>query len=65
MHDRNGKPLKEGDLVLIPCVVKSLQATEEYCNVGLETLYGRRPDGAKETVYAINTAVTVLVDFKA
>lgn len=62
MHDKNGTPLKKGDVVLIPAVVKDLQAGDEYCNVSLESVHGRRPDGLKETVYAINTGVLVLHD---
>lgn len=57
MHDRDGKELKVGDTVLLPATVTQLHATEDFCNVQLASLYGRRPDGAKETVYAINTAV--------
>lgn len=36
-HDKNGKLLKAGDAVLVPCVVKEVHAGEEYCNVQLET----------------------------
>jgi len=60
MHDKNGTPLKKGDVVLITAVITDLSATEEYCNVSLETVHGRRPDGQKEKVYAINTGVLVL-----
>lgn len=60
MHDRNGTPLKVGDLVMIPGKITTLQAGEDYCNVGVETVHGRRPDGMKETFYAINTGVLVL-----
>lgn len=60
MHDRNGTPLYKGDVVMIPAVVTDMQATNDYCNVSLETVNGRRPDGAKEKIYAINTGVLVL-----
>lgn len=60
MHDKNGTPLKMGDLVLIPAKITSLNAGEDYCNVSVETVHGRRPDGAKETMSAINTGVLVL-----
>ena len=59
MHDHLGHELKVGDRVLIPCVVKELYPAEEYCNVSLESCYGRRPDDQKETVSAINTGVLV------
>ncbi|HWQ03415.1 MAG TPA: hypothetical protein VNL38_02950 [Candidatus Nitrosotenuis sp.] len=36
-HDRKGNVLQEGDRVLIPARVKSVQAGEECCNVDLET----------------------------
>ena len=60
MHDRNGTPLKKGDRVLIPAIITDLYETEDFCNVGLETVEGRRPDGSKEHISAINTAVVVL-----
>lgn len=60
MHDANGTPLKVGDLVYIPAVITQLNPCEEYCNVSLETVYGRRPDDRKETLSAINTGVLVL-----
>lgn len=61
MHDKNGTELKVGDIVLVPAVITSLSAgTEEYCNVSIETVHGRRPDGLKERMTAINTGVLVL-----
>ena len=57
MHDRTGKPLQKGDKVTILAVITELHPTEDYCNVSLTTEYGRRPDGAKEHIQAINTAV--------
>ena len=57
MHDRTGNPLKKGDRVTIIAEITDLCATEDYCNVSLETVYGRRPDGKKESIQAINTAV--------
>lgn len=62
MHDRNGTPLQKGNVVLIPCVITELNATEDFCNVTLQTVHGRRPDGNKETIHAINTGVLVLHD---
>lgn len=57
MHDAKGRPLKVGDIVLIPAKIKELQPTEEYCNVSATSVLGRRPDGQSETFYAINTGV--------
>lgn len=62
MHDKNGTELRVGDIVMIPARVTQLSPTDEYCNVQVETVHGRRPDGMKETVYAINTAVLILHD---
>lgn len=62
MHDRNGTPLKKGDTVLIPAVITDLSSSEEYCNVSLQSVHGRRPDGAKESIQHINTGVLVLHD---
>lgn len=57
MHDAISRPLTIGDRVLIPATIISLGGGEEYCNVGIETTLGRRPDAKKETMSAINTAV--------
>ena len=57
MHDAKGRELNAGDIVLIPAKITQIYATEDYCNVGAESVYGRRPDGAHETFGAINTAV--------
>jgi hypothetical protein len=65
MHDRTGKPLRKGDRVTILCVITDLNATEDFCNVSMETVYGRRPDGAKEHVNSINTGVVDKVDESA
>lgn len=59
MHDAKGRELKVGDLVLVPSRIKNVSATEDYCNVTVESVLGRRPDGAKETISAINTGVTL------
>lgn len=36
-HDKRGEELKVGDRVLVPCVIKAIHLTEDYCNVDLET----------------------------
>lgn len=59
MHDALNRPLKVGDTVIITAKITQLSATEDFCNVSLETVLGRRPDGAKEHVYAINTGVLI------
>jgi hypothetical protein len=57
MHDAKGRPLAVGDLILVPAKVTQLSPTEDYCNVSVESAYGRRPDGDKERISAINTGV--------
>lgn len=59
MHDAKGRELKVGDVVMIPARVEQLGQTDEYCNVSLRTTYGRRPDGEKEYIGAINTGVVL------
>jgi hypothetical protein len=57
MHDANGNLLQKGDHVIIRGVVVDTSVTEEYCNCEIETVLGRRPDGDKERICAINTVV--------
>lgn len=64
MHDANGTKLEVGDKVMIPAVITELYATEDYCNVAVETTLGRRPDGQKERFSSINTGVLVKVSGK-
>lgn len=64
MHDRNGSPLKKGDRVLIEGVITDLYAGEDYCNVAVETLAGRRPDNEKEHISSVNTGVLTLLERK-
>lgn len=56
MHDRNGNPLKVGDKVTIEAVITNLCPTPDYCNVTVETVHPRKPDGHKECI-TLNTAV--------
>lgn len=62
MHDRNGSPLKFGDKVMFVGTITQLSATDDYCNVSVESVIGRRPDGAKEVLSAINTGVLTLLE---
>lgn len=38
MHDKNGKPLKVGDRVTLECVITETAATEDFCNIQLQTV---------------------------
>lgn len=62
MHDAKGRQLHKDDVVLVPMKIVNLFQTEEYCNVDLMSLFGRRPDGAKERWCAVNTGVVLLAD---
>ena len=63
MHDVNGTKLKIGDKVAIIGVIKSLsEGNPDFCNVEVETFYGRRPDGHQEKFSAINTAQLLLLE---
>lgn len=57
MHDAKGRVLAVGDTVLIPAKITQLSPMDDYCNVSAESVFGRRPDNAKETFGAINTGV--------
>lgn len=35
MHDKNGKPIKKGDKVIVEAIVEETFATDEFCNVQL------------------------------
>lgn len=61
MHDRDGKPVKVGDLVLVPCRVEQTHATEEFCNATLRTLYPMYPSDRHDTV-VVNTRQLVVVE---
>lgn len=56
MHDAKGRPLEVGDVVLVPMIVEQCYATEDYCNVTMRSVHGRKPDGMKECLTG-NTAV--------
>lgn len=53
-HDRDGKLLQVGDLVDVPCIVKEIHATEEFCNATLEIVQPMFP-GNNRTTIVVNT----------
>ena len=59
MHDRNGTPLKVGDIVTLKMKITATSPGEDYCNVTAQSIDFRKPDGMKET-YVGNSAVLVL-----
>jgi hypothetical protein len=60
-HDINGKELRVGSTVMVPCNVKAIHQTEEYCNVELETNLGMFPSGNRSAI-TLNSQQTVLKD---
>lgn len=60
MHDVNGTRLNVGDIVTIEARITELSGGDDFCNVSLDTVIGRRPDGNAERITAINTGVLVL-----
>ena len=62
MHDANGTELKVGDKVIIPCVVTALHTDgDDFCNVSVDSLTGRRPDNLKEHFGCINSGILVKI----
>jgi hypothetical protein len=57
-HDRDGELLKVGDEVNIPCRVKEIQMTEEFCNCTLESNQPMYP-GNNRSSFVVNTKQVV------
>lgn len=49
-HDKNGNVLKVGDIVNVPCKIKSISMGEEYCNVELQTIEKMFPSDNTSTM---------------
>jgi hypothetical protein len=49
-HDKNGLPVRIGDLVNVPCTVKDVQPGLEYCNLTLETVEPMFPGKEKSSI---------------
>jgi hypothetical protein len=60
-HDRNNEPLKEGDIVHVPCIIKTISIGNEYCNVALETVEVMYP-GQFPTAIHLNSKQVVKVE---
>lgn len=59
-HDRNGKPLKNGDVVDLRCVVKSVSPSEMACNLQLHAIGG--PVNESAPVISCNAGFVQLVE---
>lgn len=53
MHDKNGKPIKKGDKVLVEAVIAETHATEDFCNVQLAI--GRDKPNAADNIHGTVT----------
>lgn len=53
-HDAKGNLLQLNDRVMIPGVIKNLQAGDEYCNCTVETIYEMHP-GNNKIAITLNT----------
>lgn len=60
----NGKILKVGDIVNIPCRITQIQLGEDYCNVSLETLKTMPPENKYTSSYVLNTKQIELKESK-
>lgn len=63
-HDVNGRELKVGDIVNIPCVITHVQMQEEYCNLNLETQHKMYPSDNPSSL-VLNAKQVVLVESPA
>lgn len=57
-HDKRGDELHVGDIVLVPCRIKAIHLTEDYCNVDLETTLTMPPTD-RATTLTLNSRQTV------
>lgn len=57
-HDRDGNELRVGDVVYIPARITTIELTESYCNVTVETSQ-RMPPHDSVTTIVLNSVQTV------
>jgi hypothetical protein len=57
-HDKRGTELQVGDIVMVPCRIKAIHLTEDYCNVDLETQLTMPPSHAKSQL-SLNSRQTI------
>ena len=60
-HDKNGIVLQPGDRVTMEFTVKQVHATEELCNVSLESVEPFYPNDTPTLLSAVNTRQVVKV----
>lgn len=54
-HDRNNNLIEVGDIVMVPCKVKSITMDENYCNLTVETQYSMPPYEEQRSTLTLNT----------
>jgi len=57
-HDKRGEELHVGDVVMVPCRVKAIHLTEDFCNVDLETSLTMPPRNSA-TALTLNSRQTI------
>lgn len=63
MHDRNGTPVKKGDIVVIKARIKDVTGGVDYCNATLEVGYEAEHGPANVTgSIVVNTRQTLLLE---
>jgi len=60
-HDIHDNELRVGDCVMVPCKIKAIHLTEEFCNLDLETSLGMWPSDAPLSL-TLNSRQTVKVE---
>lgn len=60
-HDQNGKLIKAGDRVSVPCTIKSVDAGPDYCNVSVETVHPMHPSKEKSS-FSLNSKQVIKDD---
>lgn len=58
-HDKRGTELQVGDTVMVPCKVKAIHLTENYCNVDLVTAISMPPDRDNYQAMTLNSRQTI------
>lgn len=58
-HDSDGRELKVGDVVHVPCIITAIQPTNEYCNVNMETIEPMFP-GTYKSTFTLNAKQVLL-----
>lgn len=62
MHDKNGKPIKVGDTVIVEAVVRELYGTDTYCNIQIGIGHEQSKEHGPHNVQSIVTINTKQVE---